>query len=632
MSDRSSLLQLSDAVHVRRAIAFLMVVAATVVAQDPDQPKHPLIEGQVFDYAGSGVGDAKVDLYKAGSDLSGAPVHSVTTEKLGDFSFPSTVGLTGDVIVVFSKSGYARVQRTVTIEEGGLPPFVDVQLPGAHVFAGVVREAESEKPIAGAAVYVSSLGRDWRVFTGDDGTFRIEGTHPHAGQMNVRAEGFGKFVMDVPSLAPTAPIEVELSPERIIRLTVIDWRADPIEGADVEIQGSERSDYWYGTTDADGVVVFKGAARTLTKVRARLAHPTYVSDVSYAREIDLPEKEFDSEHRLTLFSAGTIKGKVTQAGTEYTLQGARISLGATIGSNQPTEWTDLSGTYELTGVSPGKEVVTIYLAGYAPQLREVRIFANQTTEADFELTESKSSGGVVVDTDGKPVEGAYIVATKWAGCSTLAAQTLTDENGVFELYNIPNEEFEVAIQAFKHDPLLEQIIKPGKTDYRFELKDAAPKSAPGGPAAVQGPKVGDPLPDLELTTIDGEKIRTRKLRGKVVLLDFWATWCGPCVVEIPKLVAMHAIHADNPNFVFVGISLDGRGTEKKVRQFIKKNKMAWSQVIGDANGADVAAKKCGVTFIPRTIIVGPDGKIHAMDLLGEPLEKEIQKLLDQMKK
>lgn len=619
-----------------RLICFAMISAfvwpvVAVHAQDAATENTPLVEGQVFDYAGSGVKAVHVDLYRAGTDLTAKPLLSVITEGFGDFKIPKTVSITGDVTVVFTKEGYARVERTVTIEEGAFPPFVDVQLPGANTLKGIVRARETKEPVADAVVQVASFGRDWRVTTGEDGTFAVEGTHEQSGQLSVQADGFGKLTMNIPSLAVETPIEIDLDPERIVRIVTLDWRGNPVSDVDVEMRGTERDDFWYDITDAEGKVVFKGLSRETTTLNARLDHRNFVSDVTFSRELELPEDDFDTEHRLTLFSAGAIKGKVIDAKTGRKLQGARITLGATIDPNQPVEWTDLTGSYELTGVSPGKDVVTVYLSDYAPQLHEVRIVANETTEVDFALKESKIAKGIVLGPDKKPIENAYIVASEWQGCTTLAAQATTNEKGEFELYNIPDEEFEVAVQAFKHEPLLNQKIKPGKMDHRFELK-VAEKFKPGGAAPNLGPKVGDTIPDLELTTLDGNKIEMQDLRGKVVLLDFWATWCGPCVVEIPNLVNMYKGFANDPNFVFLGISLDGNGMEKAVGKFAKKNKMKWPQIVGDRNGADVAAKKCGVTFIPRTILVGPDGKIHAMDILGDALKKEVKTLLDKLKK
>ncbi len=622
--------QLKNCCRILSILLAAVLAGGVVHAQENEAEDATLVEGQVFDYAGSGVKAVVVDLYKSGADLSGKPLLSVHTEGFGDFKFPKTVSLTGDVTVVFTKEGYARVERTVTIEDGGLPPFVDVQLPGANTFKGIVRSEESRQPIADANVLVSSFGRDWRVRTDKDGLFTVEGTHKRSGQLTVQAGGFGKLIMNVPSLAADEPIEIELQSERIIRIVVVDWRSNPIPDVDVELQGTERSDYWYGITDKDGQIVFTGASRDMTTIRARLDHKGFVSDVTYTREIEFPDDKFDTEYRLTMVSAGTIKGEVTDAKTGRTLQGTRITLGATSDPNQPTEWTDLAGSYELTGVSPGKDVVTVYLSGYAPQLHEIRIHANQTTEVDFALKESKIAKGVVLDSKEKPIEGAFIVATEWAGGSTLGAQALTDENGVFELTNIPDEEFEVAVQAFKHQPLLEQTIKPGKLDHRFKLKRAEKSS--GALGSAKRLKIGDSLPDLDFTTLEGKKIKTADLRGKVILLDFWATWCGPCIAEIPNLVEMYDELAADPNFVFVGISLDGNGMEKTVRKFVRKNKMKWLQVVGDKNGVDVASKKCGVTFIPRTILIGPTGRIHAMDLLGDALKKEVTSLVEKLKK
>src|SRR5215218_1784706 len=82
-------------------------------------------------------------------------------------------------------------------------------------------------------------------------------------------------------------------------------------------------------------------------------------------------------------------------------------------------------------------------------------------------------------------------------------------------------------------------------------------------------------PDFSFTSSEGEHIALGDLRGKVVLLDFWGTWCPPCVDSVPELRTLHKCYSNEPWFVLIGISSDN--DEEKWQEFTVKNKMIWPQ-------------------------------------------------------
>lgn len=123
-------------------------------------------------------------------------------------------------------------------------------------------------------------------------------------------------------------------------------------------------------------------------------------------------------------------------------------------------------------------------------------------------------------------------------------------------------------------------------------------------------------PEFKLTTLDGKEVAAANLKGKVVVVDFWATWCGPCVAEIPGYVALQKKYGKD-GLVIIGVSVD-RGGPEKVKKFVEKHGMNYLVAMGD--GA-LAESFGGFDAIPTTFLIDRDGNIRHQKTGAMPHEQ-----------
>ena len=143
--------------------------------------------------------------------------------------------------------------------------------------------------------------------------------------------------------------------------------------------------------------------------------------------------------------------------------------------------------------------------------------------------------------------------------------------------------------------------------------------------AVQAqPKFGHDAMEISLPSVNGDTVRLSSLKGKVVLLDFWASWCGPCRISNKQLVKLYSKYKAK-GFEILGVSLDE--DKQKWQKAIQKDKINWLQV-NDRGGWDAqTAFKWNIESIPTSYLIDKEGKLVAMDLQGKDLENMIKDML-----
>ena len=122
-------------------------------------------------------------------------------------------------------------------------------------------------------------------------------------------------------------------------------------------------------------------------------------------------------------------------------------------------------------------------------------------------------------------------------------------------------------------------------------------------------KSGKTAPDFTLSALDGSIVKLSDYRGKVVILDFWTTWCGPCKVEIPSFVKLMEKYHDQP-FTVIGISLDTRLSSQQLQLFANHFKVNYPILIGAADPY-LQNRFGGINAIPTTFIIDKQGKIRS---------------------
>jgi peroxiredoxin len=542
------------------------------------------------------------------------------------------------------------------------------------MISGSVVEAQSGTPInIFRLVRGRSYSPDQRIswsYRGTEakpygGTFEFtEGSWPSVADqrmLRVEAEGYLPAELPIPQ-ASDRPVVLDFKLSRAADLngTIVDPQGRPASGILVVLG-----------TASQGIAITDGALDessespgTRTDSQGRFRFPAQreqfllvaACDAGYA---EVPGDRLPPAGRIELKPWGTIRGRLMVGDKPGALQRIVGEMDRVVDSTGPQVYKSFDsraasdGRFTIERVPPGSfRLAHLIIVGDG----------RPAVGSSVHLTmEAAGTADVLIGGTGRPVTGRVAVPLTLAASpnSTALWGNLTENpiagglagsglaarapesfvvpispDGSFRVEDVPagNYRFDVGL----YNPPPPNTCGFGEL-LASAIRDVVVPEMPGGrsdqPLVVdsiqlqpsQIPKAGDAAPELSVAGLDGKTILLSDYRGKYVLIDFWATWCAPCVQELPVLQRIHDTFGKDPRFAMLGLSLDQ--TPEALRNFVASKGINWQQGYVGAWGTTRTPDQWGANNIPAAFLISPDGKIIATQLRGEAVGAAVAQAL-----
>ena len=617
------------------APALVVLTAAGVQAQ-PAASQPVSVQGMVLNGIGGGISGAEVILERPDAKPEDPPVATATSGERGEIRLELPDRSISPMRVRVRAQGFSEYVGELDISDPEIIPFIDVTLHGEAKLSGTVFGPPDRRPLEGATVRCVNGGREQFFETDAQGAFVCGALSEGPVTLVIRKQGYASHREELSAGGEDPQVEIELVPERPFELQLLTNEGKPAHKVFVEVLTMPESSYFSASSGEDGVARIGGIRLDTEFLRLKLSGDDYVASDGYEFAQALPPVPATTTrpaaHRatMTMTRAGPVNGRVTNAAGRP-IVGVKVLAGRRESRNLPADWSGPDGRYEIVGVRPGFVTLAFQHEAFAPSFARADVRTGRSSTVDMKLETGQPLAGTVVDSKGKPIEQVWVTAEEWEDQTKLGVRTVTGPDGRFAFAHMPAGEIELRfVKPGMSDPL-KQRLASGSQDHQVTLEVRPEKpTATSAPAPEIKLAAGSNMPDLTLTTTDGKQIRLSDLRGKYVFLDCWASWCGPCVGEIPNVKALHAATKSREDFVLIGLSLDT--DEKAFNAALKKHGLDWPQAFGPKSGAFEAFEALDGTGIPYTCLIGPDGRLIAQHLRGPGLTDAVKKAMEEGQK
>jgi RNA polymerase sigma factor (sigma-70 family) len=350
------------------------------------------------------------------------------------------------------------------------------------------------------------------------------------------------------------------------------------------------------------------------------------------------EPEIIRDFKMPRPEKGTLAGRVIFAGgSDKPIAGAIVEIVARNRLAIPFQVTaDADGRFQAE-----RDLDPLLICAKSPDGKLGAMVEAGAEDADvlISISPTATASGVLLDLDGKPAANksldwgrrVFMDAEEQMSMICFAPKVVTDTHGHFTLPSlVVGQKYGIALlkDNVYHPAGAIQPEKQGHIDLgtiRAGSYHPEPSAEEMSSFLKSAPGAGVVAPPVHATTLDGKPLELGDLKGKYVLLDFWAIWCGPCIGEIPQLQAVYDAFGNDERFAILSISVDEKIEEPK--KFQEKRRLPWLQAFLGGGVQNPTTSTFGIRAIPAFVLVGPDGKIVARGMRGDDIKKEVAKAL-----